>query len=381
MVGTPAPKSAARAVTPPPVVRSASSAALAAASSSQNEQTRPSVLERPPSRRGALWVPLTVAAVLVLSVAGGAFAFRGPILDFVRGFGDGFAGRSEVAYDAGRNTGKVSNPVGASVAAESAVPTSATVTPTPQDDAAMASPMSVANTATTPMTEIEISQAIAQDRASTGTAPVPLEALPLAASDAGGAQAPSSSAATVAATPAASVPAVATSATPASVPPGPKTQSVAAATPPRPVPPPAPPRVAVVAIGDAAITGPARNRIERELAAAGFDLVDAEALDLRGDGRLAGVLHALRRAATVVVVVRAEPVGSQQLYYYGQSSELYVANLTVRAYRTADRSAIGAGLSEKVQFTTLNADTQAQAALSGKLDRLVSDLSPYRRRG
>ena len=381
MVGTPAPQSAARAVTPPPVVRSTSATAPTTGNTGNNGQTRPSVLERPPSRRGALWVPLTVAAVLVLSVAGGAFAFRGPILDFVRGFGDGFAGHSEVAYDAGRSTGKVSNPVGTSVAAASAVPTTTAVAPTPVDDAAMANPVSPANAAPTPVSEIEISAAIAQDRTTTGDAQVPVEALPLAPSDAGGAQ-PQPSTAPAAATAAASGAQIGTApATQIHQAASPETQTFAVATRPRPAPPPAPPRVAVVAIGDAAITGPARSRVEQELAAAGFELVDAEALGRTGDGRLAGILHALRRTATVVVVVRAEPVGSQQLKYYGQTSELYVANLTVRAYKTADRSSIGAGLSEKVQFTTLNADTQTQSALSGKLDRLVSDLSPYRRRG
>ena len=382
MVGTPAPKSAARAVTPPPVVRSASATASATATGSHGGQTRPSVLERPSSRRGALWVPLTVAAVLVLSVAGGAFAFRAPILDFVRGFGDGFAGRSEVAYDAGRNTGKVSNPVGTSVAAESVVPASAAVTPTPLDDSATASSTPEANAAVTPMSEIEINAAIEQDRPGANIAQVPVAALPLAMSDAASAQTPSSTAAPVAATPAPSAAQTNTVATTHAVEPAsPGTQAIATATPPRPVAPPPPRRVAVVAIGDAAITGPARSQVERALAAAGFDLVDAEALGLTGDGRLAGALHALRRAASVVVVVRAEPVGSQQLQYYGQTSELYIANLTVRAYKTADRASIGAGLSEKVQFTTLNADTQAQSALAGKLDRLVADLSPYRRRG
>lgn len=384
MVGTPAPKSAARAVTPPPVVRSASTSPSAITNGSQGTQTRPSVLERPPSRRGALWVPVAVAAVLVLSVAGGAFAFRAPILDFVRGFGDGFAGRSGVAYDAGHNTGKVSNPVGTSVAAESVVPTSTAVTPTPLDVAATASSSSDANAAVTSMSEAEISAAIAQDRPDTNADQIPVEAMPLAMAEAASVHTTSSAATatTAAATPASSAPQTGTVAAVHAVEPAkPATQAVATATPPRPVAPPPPRRVAVVAIGDAAITGPARSRVEQALAAAGFDMVDAEALGLTGDGRLAGALHALRRAASVVVVVRAEPVGSQQLQYYGKTSELYIANLTVRAYKTTDRASIGAGVSEKVQFTTLNADSQAQAALAGKLDRLVADLSPYRRRG
>src|SRR5690606_629753 len=105
-----------------------------------------------------------------------------------------------------------------------------------------------------------------------------------------------------------------------------KSQTVAStAAPARPAAPPPPPRIAVIAIGDSAITGPARSRIESQLAASGFDLVDAEALGVYGDD-LSSALNTLRRSATVAVVVRAEPVGSQELQYYGRVSEMYTAN-------------------------------------------------------
>ena len=368
MIGTPAPKSLPRQVTPPPVVRSGNAptpAPVATDAPTKNGATVPPAAAR---RRG--WAPLAVAAALVLSVAGGAFAFRGQITDFVRGFGDGFAGRSEVAYDAGRNTGKAANPVGVSTAAETSTALTQTV------DAVSSSASVAANTAANASTAIE--DAIAQDRVpATDATAIAVETAPVV----GSAQAQTQAAVpTASAAQPAAVAAQAPAGTSDTAPAAPKAQAVASATPPRPVPPPAPPRVAVIAIGDAAITGPARSRIESQLAASGFDLVDAEALGVSGSD-LSSALNALRRSATVAVVVRAEPVGSQQLKYYGRSSEMYTADLTVRAYKTADRTPIGAGLREKVQFTTLNADTQAQAALSGKLDRLVAELSPYRRRG
>lgn len=385
MIGTPTPKSSPRQVTPPPVVRSGNAPTPPPVAAAAEVPTKNSATLPPPAkRRSRAWIPLTAAATLVLFMAGGAFAFRGQLTDFVRGFGDGFVGRSEVAYDAGRSTGKAANPVGTSVAAE---PSAALTT----GDGAM-SATSMAASASSTMSAAAIDDAIAQDRPATDASGISVEsgaaeglqaqataASPAAASMESGAHAVSSTVASNAAM-AASAAASTSAAQDASKVSAPATQTVASTAPPRPVPPPAPPRVAVIAIGDAAITGPARSRIESQLAASGFDLVDAEALGVHGDD-LSSALNALRRSATVAVVVRAEPVGSQQLQYHGRTSEMYTADLSVRAYKTADRTPIGAGLREKVQFTTLNADTQAQAALSGKLDRLVAELSPYRRRG
>ncbi|NLB12658.1 MAG: serine/threonine protein kinase [Gammaproteobacteria bacterium] len=377
MVGAPTPMSTARKVTPPPVVRSGASqpapAAAASDSAPTSASTRPSVLERPATKRGALWLPLAVAAVLVLSVAGGAFAFRAPIMDFVKGFGDGFAGRSsERAYESGLATGQASNPISTGNAAPSVA----------ADTGADAS-------STTSSLGSEALAAIAQDQPASNGAQIAVEN-PVAATGNTMAQAENTAASTLAAANA-SIAAAQTAASGSApdsttgIPPAAaaaKSQTVAStAAPARPAAPPPPPRIAVIAIGDSAITGPARSRIESQLAASGFDLVDAEALGVYGDD-LSSALNTLRRSATVAVVVRAEPVGSQELQYYGRVSEMYTANLTVRAYKTADRAPIGAGLREKVQFTTLNADTQAQGALAGgKLDRLVAELSPYRRRG
>ncbi len=387
MIGTAAPVSQPRAITPPPVVRAGQATApgagavaqpaLAPAATAKDAggPVRPSVLDRPAGRRGALWLPITAAAVLVLAVAGGAFAFRGTIMDFMRGYGDGFTGSNEAAYDAGRSTGKATNPVSTSVAGETPAPATGTL-----GTAALAS--------VAPGTQPgagDIKDVIAQDRAAVESTPLQVEAVP----DPVPAQVTSgmtvAMAETPAATPAASHMAstgmpMASSGEVVPVPVAPKAQVVANATP-RPVAAPVPQRVVVIALGDSALTGPASQRIARELSAAGFDLVDADALGVDGSDSLANAIAAVKRSATVAIVVRAEPMGSQQLQYYGRTSELYIATLSVRAYRTADRSMIGSGLSEKVQFTLLNADTQAESALSGKLDRLVAELSPFRRRG
>ena len=369
VIGTPAPKSTARKVTPPPVVRSGATPAqpgpaIPDRATAPSAQIRPSVLDRPAPPRRSVWIPLAVAAVLVLSVAGGAFAFRGQLVDFVRGFGDGFAGRTEGAYDAGRTTGKASNPIGTSLAAD-AVPPDSTATATATPAAASADPAMAA-------------EAMLLDQAAATSTRIAVEAVPPAGPMDAASSVTSSTDAPAPSDSAASAGTHSPGTPPAASATG-KTQTVASAAP-RPVAPPVPQRVAVIALGDSAISGPARSRIENQLAAAGFELVDAEALGA-GGGDLASALNALRRSATVAVVVRADPIGSQQLSYYGRTSELYTATLTVRAYRTADRSSIGGGLSEKVQFTTLNADSQAESALSGKLGGLIASLAPYRKRG
>ena len=387
LIGAPTPHSAARPVTPPPLVRStAAEASETAGQSTETATTRSSVLERPPTRSRSMLLPLTVAAVLVLAVAGGAFAFRAPVMDFIRGYTDGFTGASSTAYEAGHVTGEASNPVATSKAAETLpatvdaeAPAAAPVEPDAADHEIV--PEAVAEHASPRLSEEEIQRAIEEDRASTIGTDNTLEIAridPPAQLDKTHSMPTTAAVTAVAAT---DSPPNEPEPAPTSAPSPAPTAVVASTTPPKPVAPPPPPRIAVIALGDSALTGPARSRIEHELTDAGFDLVDAEALGLSGSESLATALERVRRSAAVAVVVRAEPVGSQGLQYYGRTSELYIATLSVRAYRTTDRSSIGAGLSEKVQFTTLNADSQARSAVSGKLSRLISDLSPWRRRG
>jgi serine/threonine-protein kinase len=149
---------------------------------------------------------------------------------------------------------------------------------------------------------------------------------------------------------------------------------------PRPTTPPPPPRIAVVALGDSAVTVPARQRIEAQLMQLGFDVVDSDLLDLQDGASLPQVMRSLRQRAAAVVVVRAEPIGSQQLEYYGQSSTLYSVNLGVRAYAVGEERPLGAGWREKVDFTTLNAEIKALEAVEPRLQGLVESLDEYRPR-
>ena len=92
------------------------------------------------------------------------------------------------------------------------------------------------------------------------------------------------------------------------------------------------------------------------------------------------MLRSIRRQATAVVVVRAEPIGSQELNYYGQSSTLYSVNLGVRVFTVGDQRPLGAGWREKVDFTTLNAEIKALESIEPRLDGLVDTLAEFRPR-
>jgi eukaryotic-like serine/threonine-protein kinase len=171
----------------------------------------------------------------------------------------------------------------------------------------------------------------------------------------------------------------------ARVEPAPKPARVEPAPPPRP----AIPRVIVLGVGDPILTQPAEQRVAELLADQGFDLVEVDLIPglsgIRGDANvdLAGLMRRIHREAELLVLVRAEPLGSQVLTYYGQASTLYSANLQLRAYSVEENRALGAGWRQKVDFTTLNAEQQAIDAIRPNLSNLVNTLAPYRpaRRG
>jgi eukaryotic-like serine/threonine-protein kinase len=143
---------------------------------------------------------------------------------------------------------------------------------------------------------------------------------------------------------------------------------------------PAEPRVPTVAVlvgGDAVIAGPARQEITRALQRSGFNVIDGGRTrdDSDGDiGRLAGKAN-----AAVVVFVR--PVGSQVLTYYGQASTLYTAQISLRAFAIKGRRALGAGWTEQVNFTSLNASDQAREVIEPMADDLAQALGEFRSRG
>ena len=152
--------------------------------------------------------------------------------------------------------------------------------------------------------------------------------------------------------------------------------------------PSGPPRIAVVSVGDPAVTGPAEQMIEDAIADAGLLLADEEMVPglggaLRGgDVDLPEMFGALARNANVraVIVVRGQPLGSTPITFYGQTDTLYSVALTVRGYDVESRSPLGSGVRAKVDFTSLSADDKAREAIEPQLRRVVGGLSRYRAR-
>jgi predicted Ser/Thr protein kinase len=382
MIGAPTPGSQPqRLVTPPPVVRASTPAPASPAGVSappappvfaDDAKTagavrRPSVLDRQDKATRSAALPLAIAAALVLTLAGGAFAFRSQLGGYFSGFTAGFSG--EKAYEEGVAAGKASNPVGTSQAAPTTpAATSGTSVDTPNGDSAAAS--IAADTA--PKTD----GAIAATPAPVAVVPPPttpeipsepatLSPPVIAANDG------TSSNGSPAGTPAIKRLMAARN----------QGREVASSTPPREVAPPATPRIAVIAMGDSAIVGPAKQRIEERLMDAGFDVVDTSLIG-GVDGRrdLPGIFAALRRDATVAVVINAEPVGSAPIQFYGQVDTLYTANLTVRSYFIPEKRALGPGFRESVNFTAMGAAGKAEEAIGPRLDRLLGELAAYRKR-
>jgi len=353
---TPTAASAANAMPPPP------------AAPPQAQAPRASALERSRQPGNGSKVALAIAAALVLLVGGVAFAMKSTLFEYARGVKDGLTGNTS-AYADGVATGKATNPIGVSQAATSSTQPDPTVATLSASTAAAGDPATVA---VDPMAN---STAAVETAATSGTA----ESVALSVEQAEVATQAAVDATQTAAPPVASNERPIASAVMQKV--AERRQNLATAEPIRPAVV-APPRIAVIALGDLALVGPARQRVEERLMDAGFDVVDTELISgVSGRSDLPGIFNALRREASVVVVIRADGVGSEQLQYYGQSSTLYTANLTVRSYVIADKRPLGSGFRESVKFTSLNADSKAEEAVRPHLSGIVSELSPYRRRG
>ena len=134
------------------------------------------------------------------------------------------------------------------------------------------------------------------------------------------------------------------------------------------------PTIAVVVGGDDVITDPARDAIVSLLQRRGFRVIEA------GEASGKPNMRSLRGRADAVVFIHAKPVGSQELQYYGQSSTLYTVQMGVKAYRVSDGSTLWSSGVEQVNFSTLNATEKAREAIEPMLDAVDSNLNEFRSR-
>lgn len=377
---------AARVPTPPPVVTPASAATPIRPGAAAQPQAGGTVVRGQPGAAPSQVQRdrrMAVAALVLLLLAGTGYAFRDYFRGFANGFRDGFV------------AGSVSNPVPAGQAA-----TGAFAAATPVDPAAASTDANTgANTASGdgrgagPVAG-EVGPAAAAPDTGDPTPALAAAGSPLPSGSPSGIDPPAPAAGGEASLPAtadppasmpsvvdgaasaaiatrAAAPAQTAAAAPAQAPRVPA-QAVRAPAPPRL----APARVVVVAQGDRLLALPARQAVEQYLADTGHDLADAEALAIDEGAGVAGLLRQAARHARVLVLVRAEPAGSRELFFHGQRDVAYTAALTVRAYDTATGQPLGAGLSEQVEFANLNARARAQEAVAPALPGLARTVGP-----
>ncbi len=150
-----------------------------------------------------------------------------------------------------------------------------------------------------------------------------------------------------------------------------------------------PPRIMVISMGDPAIAQSAEAVIEESLESAGFLLADEDttpgiaALINSGGPEMPRLLAALARAGNIraVTVIRAQPLGSTPITFYGQSDTLFSANLSIKTYDVFAGQPLGTGVTQKVDFTTLSADQKAREAIEERIGRYLGALSAFRPNG
>jgi len=301
-----------------------------------------SVLDRQAQAPRSSNLPWAIAAIVLLAVAGGAYAFR----DRIPGMGNAPAQPNAVALAATPSPG-------------TNVPTAPTAPPAPTTPAA---DLAAANTA--PPNTLATAPTTAPGQTTTPAAPAD------ANTDASGAPAARASQAGVDALRDLPAAQAAQDAPPPPI--------ASAKMPEKPAAPPKPhiPTVAVVVGGDDVISSPAEDAMVNLLQSRGFRVIEG--------GHSGGDrpnLHALAGRADAVVFVNARPVGSQEIAYYGQSSTLYTVQLGVKAYRVSDGSVMWTSSTEQVNFTSLNAAEKAREAIEPMLDTVDSRLAEFRSRG
>jgi serine/threonine-protein kinase len=324
-----------------------------------------SVLQRSaPAGSKSTALPLAIAALLLLALGGGAWAFRDQI-PFVKQM------LAQTQF-AATSSAPATPPAAASNT--STEPSSPPATPAPP------APVTAAVTTASTGAETSNSAAVSAPAETASSSPASSAdstvATTTTAANSAGVSANDAAGTTLAAT----NPAVQSATAP---------KQVARTEMPPPVS--APPRphvstVAVIAGGDEAISEPAEQEIEKALARRGYRLVDQNMMP-RVDRLLNGprpnyaeILNVIARRGNVdaIVVVHARAIGEQQITYYGQSDSLKTAHLNITAYAVEGQRKLGGGWNEDVHFTALGASDKAREAVEPMLQEIEERLTEFR---
>lgn len=354
-------------------------------------------------------LPLTIAAVLLLGLAGGAFAYRdqlGFMKQWLPASVLGSVSASAPTQTATTTTTSATTASASTSATAASVPAAATVAasnpppvgpqslppadagaataaaPSTSSAATATAPAGTATATADPATGAAVASGAAAS-ASTGGATV----AELTATGPTGSSATATASNTAAAQPETAAPSAPPVPVP-SVPTPPAPQIAKAVPPPPPVAPPKPhvPTVAVLSGGDIAVSEPAGRAIEQVLARRGYRLADADMMP--GAGRyLSGqrvdvpaLLDFLARNGRIdaVVIVHARPTGAQNLPAYGMNVDATTAQLNVTTYAVQGRHKLGAGWTQNVIYTGLSAKQQGEEAVEEIAPQVESTLVEYR---
>jgi eukaryotic-like serine/threonine-protein kinase len=149
---------------------------------------------------------------------------------------------------------------------------------------------------------------------------------------------------------------------------------------PREAPATVPPAgVLVLGIGDPVFVDPMIREVEQALAAEGHDLVERgfvrglSAMLAESELDLTELSQAARAAgAGKAVIVRAMPAGQRQLQYYGRSDTAFIVQAETVTYDLNSGRRLGASDLAQIEYTALNATSQARNAIAPRL-ALISE--------
>jgi len=337
-----------------------------------------SLLERQAAaskKSGSPALPLAIAALLLLGLGGGAYAYRDQL-----GFVKQWLPASLLGPASTDTTSSVATTT--STAATTAVPTpppAATPPAPPSAPPAAAAAVPVSGNVENATKDANAANSTSATATAGGAS---LANLTANNNSAATNAPPSSDAAAISVAPSAP-------SAPAITPPAPTAPQIAkAAPPPPPVAPPKPhvPTVAVLSGGDITVSEPAGRVIEQALARRGYHLADADMMP-GAERFLAGqrvnvpaLLDMLARNGRIdaVVIVHARPTGAQNLPAYGMNVDATTAQLNVTTYAVQGRQKLGAGWSANVIYTGLSAKQQGEDAVEEITPQVESTLVEYR---
>ena len=153
---------------------------------------------------------------------------------------------------------------------------------------------------------------------------------------------------------------------------------------PKPVPIapiPDPDRIMVLSSGDRSIAREVEQLLSQRLMREDLEVLDTafvsgldrvagpDGIDLAAARELA-----LREGVGTLIIADAQYMGETPLEYYGQFDILYTVDLEVKAVDLVNRKTMPGGWREQVRFTALNAAEQARLAVEPHMDALASVL-------